>query len=189
VSDHGFAEVSRLVHPSALLRQAGLLKLDGKGRPSEWSAHVLPNSGSAYVYLKDESDTAVAAATLNVFEGKLREPNGGLARIYRQAEIVAAGGDPQAFLAVEPAPGTYFGTGYDEYEGVATYKGTHGYDPEQSHMNASLVLFGRQIAAGKLPGARLVDIAPTVAKWLGLPLPNVEGTPLQAGVSAVRPPE
>jgi hypothetical protein len=51
------------------------------------------------------------------------------------------------------------------------------------------VLFGPHIAAGKLPGARLVDIALTVANWLGLPLPNVEGTPLQAGMSAVRPTE
>jgi predicted AlkP superfamily pyrophosphatase or phosphodiesterase len=177
-SDHGFAPVTRLVHPGALLRQAGLVQLDDKGRPSQWSAHVLPSSGNGYVYLKDPGDAALAAATLKVFEDKLREPDSGLARLFGRAEILAAGGDPEAFLALEAAPGTYFGTGYTDYDAPATYKATHGYDPAQPAMNASLLLFGASIAPGTLTGARLVDIAPTVAKWLALPLSGVDGKAL-----------
>lgn len=183
-SDHGFAPVTRLVHPSALLRQAGLIQLDDKGRPSEWRAHVLPSSGNAYVYLKDHNDATLAAATLKVFEDKLRERESGLARLFTRAEITAAGGDPEAFLAIEAAPGTYFGTGYAEYDAPATYKATHGYDPAQPAMNASLLLFGANVPAGKLEEARLVDIAPTVAAWLGLPLSGVDGSALVVGTTS-----
>jgi predicted AlkP superfamily pyrophosphatase or phosphodiesterase len=183
-SDHGFAEVQRLVHPSALLRQAGLLELDDKGRPSVWSAHVLPSSGSGYVYLKDPDDAVLAAATLKVFEDKLREVEPGIARIYQRAEIAVAGGDPEAFLALEAAPGTYFGTGYEQYDTPATYRATHGYDPEAPAMKASLLVYGPKIAASQLVGARLIDIAPTIAGWLGLAIGEVDGKPLKIDVHA-----
>jgi arylsulfatase A-like enzyme len=45
-------------------------------------------------------------------------------------------------------------------------------------MHASLVLYGPNVPHGTLQGARLVDIAPTIAEWLGLSMPNVDGRPL-----------
>jgi hypothetical protein len=114
-----------------------------------------------------------------VFENQQRKPDGGIARVFGAAEIAAAGGDPEAFLAVEAAVGTYFAAGYTEYELPATYKATHGYDPERADMKASLLLFGPSVPEGTLRGARLIDIAPTVAGWLGLELPGVDGKPLE----------
>jgi predicted AlkP superfamily pyrophosphatase or phosphodiesterase len=37
-SDHGFANVTRQIHPGALLREAGLIELDDKGKVSSWKA-------------------------------------------------------------------------------------------------------------------------------------------------------
>jgi hypothetical protein len=42
-------------------------------------------------------------------------------------------------------------------------------------MLASLLLLGPGIGQGPIANARLVDIAPTIASWLGLAMPNVDG--------------
>jgi predicted AlkP superfamily pyrophosphatase or phosphodiesterase len=190
-SDHGFADVNRLVHPGALLRQAGLIQLDGKGKVSSWDACVLPNGGSLYVYLRDPKDAVVQAAVLKVFEDKAREPNSGIGRVFPHAELAALGGDSEAFLALDAAPGTTFGPAYADYDALATVKAMHGYDPERPEMRASLLLFGPNIPKGKLIDAHIVDIAPTVAAWLHLPLASADGKPLQvasqgASVAALR---
>ena len=188
-SDHGFVDVSRLVRPGALLRQAGLVQLDDKGKVSGWSANILPNGGSLYVYLKDPQDPTLQATTLKVLEDKAREPEGGLGRVLRHEQIVAMGGDPDAFLALDAAPNTTFGAGYSgDYDAPISVKAMHGYDPERTDMRASLVLFGPTVAKGQLSNARLVDIAPTVAGWLQLPLRGVDGKPLQAHPSGVGAP-
>ena len=188
-SDHGFAGVERSVRPGALLRQAGLVQLDEKGKVSSWSVSVLPNAGSLYVYLRDPNDAALQGATLKVFADKARESNSGIGRVLDRAQISALGGDPEAFLALDAAPNTTFAAGYTgDYEGPSTVKATHGYDPSRSEMRASLVFFGATIKKGKLSDARLVDIAPTVAEWLRLPLGAVDGKALLAQPTVSSPP-
>ena len=133
-----------------------------------------------YVYLNNAQDAALRAKALKLFEDKAREPNSGIGRVLRQAEISTLGGDPEAFLALDAAPGVTFGAGYGgEYDAPLTVKAMHGYDPNRPDMRASLVLYGPGIEKGKLRDARLIDIAPTVASWLQLPL-TAEGKPLQA---------
>jgi len=180
VSDHGFADVRRLVRPGALLRQAGLIRLDEKGKVQSWDASVLPNGGSLYVYLKQPTDSLLQAATLKAFEDKAREPESGIGRILKRSDIDTLGGDSEAFLALEAAPGTTFGAGYGDYDAPVTVKAMHGYDPNRPEMRASLLLYGAGVAKGKLSDARLVDVAPTIAAWLHLPLEGVDGKPLQA---------
>ena len=179
-SDHGFAEVNRLVRPGALLRQAGLVQLDDKSKVSSWSVSLLPNGGSLYVYLKDPQDPTLQAAALKVFSDKAREPNSGIGRVLEHVEISALGGDPEAFLALDAAPNTTFAAGYGgDYDTPISVKAMHGYDPERPEMRASLLLFGPTVTKGKLTDARLVDIAPTAAAWLQLPLAGTDGKPLQ----------
>lgn len=177
-SDHGFASITRCVNPNVSLRRAGLLEVDAAGHVTDWRAAVLPAHGSAYVYLADEADAALRAATTKVFDDAKRLPNSGIAHVFGHDEIVAKGGDPAAFLALEAELGTYFGTGLSEYETPPAYQATHGYDPIHPEMQAALLLLGPGIPHGELTGARLIDIAPTVAAWLGLDLANVEGKPL-----------
>ena len=92
---------------------------------------------------------------------------------------MALGGDPNAFLALEPADGFGLAAGVaGEAIGPATTPGIHGFPPDREMMNASLILNGPGVQPGKIEGARLVDIAPTIAQWLGLRLEHVEGKPL-----------
>src|SRR5690606_34566977 len=101
-----------------------------------------------------------------------------IARIVDQRGIAELGGDPKAFLALEADAGVYFGTGREQYETKAAYQATHGYDPHQPAMKASLLFFGRGVKPKQLEGARLIDIAPTLASLLGLSLGEVDGTVL-----------
>jgi predicted AlkP superfamily pyrophosphatase or phosphodiesterase len=178
VSDHGFANVTRCVNPRFLVQQAGLLTFDAKGAVTAWQADVLGATGAAYVYLNQPHDAALEARVRDVFEHARASGTGGIARVYSAAEIATLGGDPAAFLALEPELGTYFGTSRDTYETPPVYKAVHGYDPRRPEMKASLLLYGAGVPHGKLEGARLVDVAPTVAHWLGLTLPNADGRPL-----------
>jgi hypothetical protein len=62
-------------------------------------------------------------------------------------------------------------------------KGSHGHDADLPDRHATFVAWGM----GMKPGARLgeisnLSVAPTIAKLLGLSLPNAEGQPLAAAL-------
>ncbi|MFY9731519.1 MAG: hypothetical protein WAK24_12985, partial [Candidatus Acidiferrales bacterium] len=65
--------------------------------------------------------------------------------------------------------------------------GTHGYFPDRPEMRSSLIFYGPSIAAGKIPNARMIDVGPTIALWLGLDLANAQGAPLSPGPAATGP--
>ena len=179
-SDHGFMNASKMVRPGVLLRDAGLVKLDAQGHVVSWRATLIANSGQAYVYLHDPKDAAARDAVRALLSAKLSDPESGLARLYEPAEIVSFGGDPEAILAIEATADYQFGDGFaGDYVAPPTYKATHGYDPRRPEMRASLLLYGPNVPHGTIPGARLVDVAPTIASWLALPMPNVDGVPLK----------
>jgi predicted AlkP superfamily pyrophosphatase or phosphodiesterase len=179
-SDHGFRAVERCYHPNALLRRAGLLQVRD-GKVVGWDATVLTNHGSAFVYLKRPDDTALASRTRAAFEKVARSEPKAIAKLFDQEDIRNMGGDPNAWLALEAAPGAYFGTGHERWQTPPTYQANHGYDPDQPEMLASLLMFGAGVSPGELEGARLIDIAPTAARWLGLTLPDAEGRALGTG--------
>jgi hypothetical protein len=51
-------------------------------------------------------------------------------------------------------------------------------------MRASLIVYGPPVAPGKLDGARLIDLAPTIVGWLGIKMAAAEGAPLPIGLRA-----
>jgi predicted AlkP superfamily pyrophosphatase or phosphodiesterase len=63
-------------------------------------------------------------------------------------------------------------------------QGSHGHDADLPDLHATFVAWG----VGIKPGARLgeisnLSVAPTIAKLLGLSLPNAEGQPLAAALA------
>lgn len=178
-SDHGFANTSRQVHPGALLREAGLITLDAQGKPSAYRVAVSTGGGTAYLYAREGEDAATEATARALFVARAGKPGSGIGRLFERAEIQSRGGDPRAFLALEAEDGVYFGSGLASFETPPPYRATHGYDPLRPEMSASLLW----LAPGVKPGARhdtqLVDIAPTIAKWLELDLQLTDGHALE----------
>lgn len=57
-SDHGFENVTRLVHPGALLRDASLLKLDEQRKLASYRVTLASWGGLAHVYVGEGEDEA-----------------------------------------------------------------------------------------------------------------------------------
>lgn len=157
------------------------------GKVVDWQAATLPAGGSAYIYLRRPDDSALRTATTRVFEEAIKAGGSGIERILSQDQIRDSGGDPGAFIALEAELGTYFGRGRETYDTTPPYRATHGYSPERPEMKASLISFGVAQPQGVLADARLIDIAPTVAGWLGLELGPVEGKPLELAGAHAQP--
>lgn len=164
VSDHGFQTFHRLIHPNALLRQKGLLR-----SPQDCDGWVIAEGGSAMVYVtRGERRQDVLAAFRQPLEGVARTiapaeygqwgypaptPNG------RMSDLVLAAATDYAF------DGAIAG---DPVSASATPGGAHGYLNTDPDMNAILVAWGagiRNVHTGPQPN---VDVAPTIARLLGL---------------------
>lgn len=181
VSDHGFLPITRRVRPGVLLRDLGLVELDGE-RARTWRVGMSLSGGQAYLYVQDPGDAAARKAIVDAFTAQVGRPDSGIGRVYEPAEIVARGGDPAAALALAAAPGFSFASGYTGPvidEAPASYRGTHGHDPERPEMAAALIVVGPGVQPGlEIADARMIDVAPTVAGLLGLRLPAATGKPL-----------
>lgn len=187
-SDHGFAPISESLKPGILLRDHGLITLDAQNRITAWKAAALTADGSAYIYLHDSNDDATRRAVLDIFQPLAGAPGSGIRRVANHAEIVKMGGDPDAFLALEAADGfESLPVLTGNYLEPSKHKGTHGYFPDRPEMRASFLAFGPRIGTAKISMARLIDIAPTVASWLGLDLSKAEGKPLEIPVRGANP--
>jgi hypothetical protein len=169
-----------------LLRDHGLITLNDRNRVTAWKASLITDGGSAYIYVNDRNDDATRRELTEIFNPLAGAQGSGISRVIGHDEIVAMGGDPEAFLALEAVEGTVI-TG--EYTGKVTEPsklgGTHGYFPDRPEMRASLIYYGPSIAAGKITNARMIDIGPTIAALLHVDIPNPQGVPLAVGTSAV----
>jgi predicted AlkP superfamily pyrophosphatase or phosphodiesterase len=176
-SDHGFANVTRQLNPGVLLREAGLIDVDASGKVQAWRAASSAAGGLAYIYVNGD-DAAVRARVLDLFKQRASAADSGIAQVLDHEAIVERGGDPRAALALEAQLGVTFGSSLQTYEAKPSYAAAHGWDPARPEMRASLLVLGPSIKPGPLHDARLIDIAPTIAKWLQLPLPEADGAPL-----------
>ena len=185
LSDHGFAPLHTRFRPNHRLKELGLLPEDESRKLSWWKALTVAAGGLAYVYVAKEDDQATKDLLLQTFAELARQPDSPIRRIFSQDDIRARGGDPQAFLALEASPGVRLSTTLDGQTVTRLgNKGTHGYPPDRPEMNGALLIYGRGIVKGRIDGARVIDIAPTVAAWLGFAMPGVEGRALALPESA-----
>ncbi len=188
LSDHGFIPISQTYRPGVLMHDHGLVTLDAKNHVANWKAIIISNGGSAYIYLHETNDDLTRRALLDIFQPLAGAPGSGIHRVIGHDEIVAMGGDPEAFLALEAVDGTVFSS---DYAGKLTEPskigGTHGYFPDHPEMRSSLLVDGPTIGAGKIENARLIDVGPTIGRWLGLNLPNAQGSAL--AIPSAAPPK
>lgn len=177
--DHGFLPLHTELGANIPLVEAGLLRLEGQGKVAAWDAIVHAARPFAAVYLKDR---ALYTRVWSLFE-KLSREHGGIFRLLSREELDRLHADPGAAFGLEAEPGYTFD---DRLSGAFAAphdrKGGHGWTPARPGIETTFVASGRGIRQGeRLPRVRLVDIAPTVARLLGLDLGPTDGFPL-AGV-------
>lgn len=170
--DHGFVNVNTVVSPNVWLAKAGLIK-DIKN--SDWKAQFYPFGGGAYLYLKDNNDTATlnqVVALLNALPQEQKK----YFRIISRSQLAAVGGNPEIFLALSGENGASLNAAA-EGEPIKPGKGgSHGYFPDFQDIQTGFVAYGPGIRQGAvIPVMSVRDIAPTVARLLGISFPSAAG--------------
>lgn len=174
VSDHGFARYDRAVHINTVLRDAGLIELDGQGKLKSWRAIAW---GSGAVMLNNPNDTGARAAAFAALQRLAADPANGVAQIIDGAEARNMGGFPGAAFVVFVKPGWSIGGALDGPVLRPTKAGgTHGLWRNFPDMDASFFIAGPGIPHRKVADRiDMRDIAPTLAHLLGVSLPGAEG--------------
>jgi Type I phosphodiesterase / nucleotide pyrophosphatase len=177
VSDHGFRKTDREVHLNELLREQGLLWLDGRGRVTAWRAAAWNAGGSAAIVLRDPSDEEARRVTRGLLERVSADPSSGIARVLEGAEIERRGGFPDVAFVVGLAPNARIGNGLEPPAiRAGPVRGTHGMLPDDPEMDSAFFLAGPGVPRGlDLGRIDMRDIAPTLAGRLSLKLPAAEG--------------
>jgi predicted AlkP superfamily pyrophosphatase or phosphodiesterase len=182
LADHGFRTARRTLNLNVALRNAGLIRGDGAARQVE--AWTMPWGGAAGIYLADPSRRATLVPTIEAAVTGLE----GVDRVVSGAGLAALGlPDPAASdqapdLVVAVRDGFDVGhadTGALVVDTDATHVGHHGALNTDPSMRALFLAWGHGIRPGvRLGDVRAIDVAPTVAEWLGVALPTADGTSL-----------
>ena len=180
VSDHGFAPLSHDVNLLAQFVKSGLMKLDDKGKVSAWDAVPWYSGGSAAIVLRDANDAGTRTRTRALLDRLAHDNANGIDRIIDRAEITKDHGNPTAEFYVLFKPGFQMAPDLKEpMVGPSVMKGMHGYDADLPAMRSTFLIEGHGVPAGRSLGSiDMRDIAPTLAKILGVTLPEAEGKPL-----------
>ncbi len=180
VSDHGFANYDQQLNLFPAFRLEGLFTADDKGNITDWRAMPWVTGGSVAIVLKDPSDAATLEQVRALLTKLQAEPANGIDRVLSADELHAHGGYPTASFFVSLKPG--WRTGASLGGPVASRVkpgGTHGELPDMPELRAAFFIAGPDIPAGKNLGViDMRDIAPTLAKKVGLALPSADGKAL-----------
>jgi len=185
VSDHGFSHVEREFRPNVLLAKNGFLTTDEHGNVKSWRAAAQSYGGSAAVFLKNAQDEATARQVEKLFSGLDQDSDNPLWRVISQRDATRLGVDPRAAFYLDAAPRYKISS---RANGSAVAKTdehvAHGYLPSRAEMRTVLIIAGKGIKANqKIEYARLIDIAPTVARLLGLEMKSARGRVLSEVVT------
>jgi predicted AlkP superfamily pyrophosphatase or phosphodiesterase len=187
LSDHGFRVVKKLIHANALLKANGLIT--GNGAAVRCEAWAVPEGGTAMVYVTDPRKRAELVPKLKPMLAGVE----GVTRVYEPPEFPALGlpvpdkYDQMADLLVAAQPGYAFTGGVDGAvvadAPAGTTPGTHGYLASDPEMDTFLIAWGKGAKRGaRLSGVRSVDVAPTIARILGLKMTDAAGRALTEAV-------
>lgn len=180
VSDHGFTLIPKTLQPNVVLRQAGLLTVEGN-QITTARAQVIPEGGIGMLYLTvpDKLDEQ-RQQIIKLFQGRegivevltpdqfskygLPQP-----RDYPQmADLILVAKDGYGMSATA--------TGEDFVITSEGTPGTHGFLSTNPKMNATFIATGKGIRHGEtIEGVENIDLSPTIAQLLGIDFPNVDG--------------
>jgi len=174
LSDHGFATFSHTINPNVALVEQGLLhKQDGVYKGDVW---VKAEGGAAELFVRNASRREELLPKLKAYFAGVP----GIAQVYtnQEARLLGIPSDadtnqaPQLYLTA--APDYAFS---DDLLGPLTSahppQGQHGYLNTVPDMQALFVASGAAIKPGVVLGPiSNLQIAPTIAKILGLQLPD-----------------
>jgi predicted AlkP superfamily pyrophosphatase or phosphodiesterase len=188
VSDHGFSPIRRAILPNVVLRDLGLVE-EKKGKVTGGPVAWVSQGGSAYLYVLDDGRRAeIVDKVKQAFAGVE-----GISKVIGVESFPEYGvADPQIDprspdLILFSALGYNFGdtaAGTLPFDDKPERKGSHGHDAGLPELHATFVACGSGIRRGvNLGEISNESVAPTIARLLGIEMPNVDGKPLDAALA------
>lgn len=178
ISDHGASKVEREFRPNVLLAKKEFLTTDSQGDVKSWKAIAQSFGGSAAIFLKNPQDEALAGEVEKLFtELQEKSDDNPLWRITVRRDASRLGADHRPAFYLDAAPSFQIsaratGSTISKTEDRAA----NGYLPSRAEMRASLIISGKGIKTGRrIEYARMIDIAPTIARLLGLEMKTARG--------------
>jgi predicted AlkP superfamily pyrophosphatase or phosphodiesterase len=176
VSDHGFKTYTRRIRTNVMLKAGGLSE----------KAWGIAEGGTAMIYVT--APAAERAKTIDAIKAAFTGADG-IKQVLTPADFPAAGyPSPESMsrmadVVLAAADGVAFADGVEgaPIEQMPAGAGAHGYLNTDPDMRAIFIASGAGVKAGTPLGViRNVDVAPTIARWLGVALPTATGQPLTA---------
>lgn len=190
MTDHGFKKVTKILYLNVALKKAGLAHAAGPALTAS-DAAVMSLGGMALVYVTDPARKAELLpklrALLSAAEGVDRVLDGreGPTLGMPSSDEYTRMGD-LILLAKEGYAFNDSAAGDDVVTAAVNYAGTHGYIASDPELEGIFIASGNGIRKGvALPRVSNLDIAPTLARLLGLELPEKEGRALTEILSDV----
>jgi predicted AlkP superfamily pyrophosphatase or phosphodiesterase len=179
VSDHGFLPYQQVLHPNALFKQEGLLKVNESGTITSWQAYFHSSGGGGFVYLHDPADTALRSRVEALLTKLKNGPDSAIENLWTATDLAKLGAHPEAAFGLDVKNGWYTSAATETLTTrIAGTRGGHGYAPQRPELHASLILTGPGIAHRNLGIVRMSQIAPTLARVLNVALSPKADTPL-----------
>ena len=183
--DHGMRAEWRVFRPNVALAQAGLLATDSGGQIDLARTRALSPNGywvmvNRAAWKGGTVPPGEEAAIIAAAERALREargPDGApiVTAVYRASEhdSLGLGGPAGGDLYYEVAPGyRWLPEASGPVAADAERPGAgHGYPPVSPDMRTVFCAAGGAFAPRRIGGVRTIDVAPTVAEWLGMSPP------------------
>jgi len=176
VSDHGFRAYRRAIHANSLLQEKGIVTLVNGGFKGD--AFAVPEGGIAMVYVTNQASKSRLITKMKSIYSRAE----GIENIYQVEDFASLGlptpkdsnQAPDLILAAKPG---YFFSGDPGKQFVTdAVGGTHGYLNSDPQMQAIFLAWGVGIPRGiQLGSITNRDVAPTIAKLLGLALDTAQG--------------
>jgi predicted AlkP superfamily pyrophosphatase or phosphodiesterase len=186
VSDHGFMRITHLVNLNIPFIKAELIQttINPATRTpmvSSWKATPWMAGGMAAIQLQNPNDRQTEQQVRDLLGKLAADPENGIAQVLERDAIAKRGGFPDAAFLVVFKPGYYAGpaTSGRLVNVIPGARGSHGFSPEYPEMRSSFFAAGAGIARHRDLGVvDMRQIAPTVAKILGVPMQTAKAPPL-----------
>jgi predicted AlkP superfamily phosphohydrolase/phosphomutase len=199
--DHGMRALWRVFRPNVALARAGLLVADTAGRIDLSRTRVLSPNGywvsvnrlgwKAGIVPPSEEASVLAAAERALLAVRGADSAPVVTRIFRASEhdSLGLGGPVGGDLYYEVAPGYSWTSSVRGavVDSTADADANHGFPSVSPDMHTVFCAEGGAFPRRRAGPARTIDVAPTVAEWLGIgPLPTSKGRSLLTDLGVPR---
>lgn len=171
LGDHGQFNVDYKVYLNNLLKDQGLIyEENGK---LQWRAYLQSTGGNAYLHIKD-GDQEGESIAIDILTKAMDEERYGIEAIYDRKKLDSLHVHKDIKYVVEAKVGFSFDDALKEptiesYIEKGIKYATHGYSPEKPNFKCIFIASGTNIKKNHPLGPiEMVDIAPTMARILGL---------------------